>query len=249
MLKNKTLADISDNLLDAVQPGEKEEMEAADRDFHFSWKELLLYIGHKIPLILVIALVGSIIVTVWTLTLMPATFYATEKLYIMGSNSLVDLSELQIGSSLAGDYQQVFVNSEIHERVREKLDHEYTNEEMNSKIKVSVNSRILSIRIEDENEYLALQMVKEYAKEASSFIEERMGSRIPSVFEDARIMDDDREVVKKALIGFFVPAVVLLLAFAAAFVLNDRASGLRDVESSAGAPVLGALGICGGKRR
>ena len=68
----------------------------------------------KIHWILLTALVGAGIAFAIVRFLVTPIYQATAKIYIVGSDTTISLSDLQIGSNLAADYKEVFKNWHVH---------------------------------------------------------------------------------------------------------------------------------------
>ena len=190
-----------------------------------------------------VGLLCAVVLTAGVYFATPVMYEATKKLYMSSSSSLVDLTALQLGDSLATDYAQVFRNIEVHETVRQALRLDLTDRELNNMISVSrlSGTHILVITVMAENEYLALRMVDEYAETGRLFIEARMGGRLPSVFEEATVQPSRRQLPQKAVIGFIAGALVTALLYAAFFFFDTRIKDRSSLEKKAGIAILGAM--------
>ena len=206
--------------------------------------EVFRILKSKVLLVGCVGLICAVLMIVWVLTLMPRAYEATEKLYVSGgSSSILDLSALQIGSSLSTDYQEVFRNKEIHEQVRQRLFLEYTDTELDSMISITnPTGRILVIKIKSlVSEYEAKRMVEEYCEAARLFIEERMGGKMPSVFETATILEWRRGLAVKTIIAFIVGLFLAAMSVLAVHYLVDRLENRQQIETWEMA-FLGAIG-------
>ena len=73
--------------------------------------ELFYRLLENLKFIIPAALIGALLAGVYTFNFVTPKYTATSKLYVVNtSNSVVDLSALQIGSQLASDYKEVFSN-------------------------------------------------------------------------------------------------------------------------------------------
>ena len=91
----------------------------------------------KIHWILLTALAGAAIAGVLVYRVITPVYQATSKIYIVGSDTTISLSDLQIGSNLAADYQEVFKNWHVHELVDKRLNLDYSYTQLSSMISVS----------------------------------------------------------------------------------------------------------------
>ncbi len=119
------------------------------------------------------ALLGAVLAALYTFCLVTPKYTATSKLYVVNtSNSVVDLSALQIGTQLADDYKEVFSNWHVHERVIQELDLPYSYKELNNMVSVTNtdSQRILHIKVESTTPDEAKLLADTYARVAQEFI-------------------------------------------------------------------------------
>lgn len=77
--------------------------------------------------VIIAAVLGAVLGGVYAYQNIVPLYSATAKLYVISSgNSVVNLSDLQIGSFLKLDYQEVFRTWEVHEMVRDALNLPYS---------------------------------------------------------------------------------------------------------------------------
>ena len=78
--------------------------------------ELFYRLLDKVKFIIVAALLGAIIAFCATKFFMTPMYQASAKLYVLNSSGTsLNLSQIQLSSSLASDYVQVFDNWHVHE--------------------------------------------------------------------------------------------------------------------------------------
>ena len=84
--------------------------------------ELFYYLLEHIKQLVAAVVVGALVMLLVSLFFLTPQYEATSKLYVMARNdSAVNLSDLQIGSYLTSDYQEVFKTWEVHEQVLQNL--------------------------------------------------------------------------------------------------------------------------------
>ena len=108
---------------------------------------------------------------------MTPKYEATSKIYVLSSkDSVVNLSDLQLGTYLASDYQEVFVTREVSEKVISNLALSYTLEDLQKMMKVTNpnGTRILYITITSEDPDEAAAISNEFSSVASDYIAEVM---------------------------------------------------------------------------
>lgn len=98
------------------------------------------------------------------------TYSATSKLYIVNRDSSgVKISDLQLGTALTLDYQEVFKTWEVHEMVIEELGLPYSYQEMQSMLTVSnpEDTRVLYITVTYPDAKMAAEIANSYADRKS----------------------------------------------------------------------------------
>ena len=140
------------------------------------WASLLFRLLEKIHWILLAATVGAAATFFYVRYSVTPIYQATSKLYIAGSETSISLSDLQLGSTLAKDYQEVFKIWHIHEMVDEKLGLNYSYGRLGSMVSVSVpdGSHVLYIRINSADPEEARQLADTYAEVVQDFIANKM---------------------------------------------------------------------------
>ena len=105
------------------------------------------------------------------------TYSATSKLYIVHKDSSdVNIADLQLGTALTLDYQEVFKTWEVHEMVIKELDLPYSYQQMQSMLTISnpEDTRVLYITVTHSDAKMAAAIANSYAKAAKEFIIDTM---------------------------------------------------------------------------
>ena len=148
---------------------------------------LFFAILEKFWLVVICAIAGALIMG-WMAGRSSTTYTATAKLYIVDTSSgSINIANLQLGTVLTLDYQEVFKTWEVHEMVIEDLGLPYSYEQMQSLISVSnpEDTRILYITVRFPDAKMAADIANAYAKAAKTFIINTMRGEEPSDFSIA----------------------------------------------------------------
>ena len=94
------------------------------------WVSVLFRLLEKIHWIILTALIGAVLAWFYVTNIATPVYQATSKIYIAGSDTTISLSDLQMGSTLAVDYQEVFKIWHVHEMVDERLNLNYSYSEL-----------------------------------------------------------------------------------------------------------------------
>lgn len=83
--------------------------------------ELFYRLLDKAWLIVLVGVLAAVVMGVYTHFFVDDSYTASTKLYVIGDNSAIDLTQLNFGDKLADDYVQVFKNRDVHSSVRKLL--------------------------------------------------------------------------------------------------------------------------------
>lgn len=206
---------------------------------------LMFHILEKFWLVVVLAVVCAGAAGLYARKAVP-TYTATAKLYIVNPNSNgINIADLQLGTVLTLDYQEVFKTWEVHEMVREELNLPYSYQQMQSFISVvnPEDTRLLYIYATYTDAQTAADIANAYAKAAKTFIINTMRGEEPSDFSIALVPSTAQVVSKTSTIikGFLLGTVLAIGILTLLFVLDDRPRTPEDIENYAGIPTLAVL--------
>ena len=99
------------------------KLRQADEDLGIDLYDLFYLFRQKLPGILVSMVLGGMLVGMFTFFFIAPKYEATSKLYIVSSSSdsVVNLTDLQIGTSLTADYEELVLSRPVLESVIENL--------------------------------------------------------------------------------------------------------------------------------
>lgn len=171
------------------------------------------------------------------------TYSATAKLYIVDLDSSgVNIADLQLGTVLALDYQEVFKTWEVHEMVIEELNLPYSYEQMQSMLTISnpEDTRILYITVTHSDAKMAADIANSYAKAAKTFIINTMEGVEPSDFSIALepSVGYSTSTGASVVIGFVGGGVLAAAMLALLFVLDNRPRSPEAIRQYGGIPTL-----------
>ena len=180
----------------------------------------------KVHWIILTALIGAAIAGVLVFKFITPIYEATAKIYIVGSDTTISLTDLQIGSNLAADYQEVFKNWHVHELVDKRLNLDYSYTKLAGMITITnpQNTHVLYVNVKSPDPQEAKVIADTYAQVAREFIATKMDMREPNIFEEAKL--PDRPVTPKKtrdiIIGFVIGALLAMAVIAIKFFSDDR---------------------------
>lgn len=206
----------------------------------------------KIKYIILAAVLGLLLSAGYTYFMIVPQYEATAKLYVLNSgDSVVNLSDLQIGNYLASDYTEVFKTWEVNEMVRSNLGLDYSYGKLSSMVSVSnpEDTRILYITVKSPSPQEAMDMANEYAKVVSDYVSRIMATERPNTLSLA-IMPTSPVSPKKTqnlMLGFLLGIAVAVGIIVVHFLLDDRIKSADDVLKYTGMTVLSIVPYQGAK--
>lgn len=209
------------------------------------WVSVLFRLLEKIHWIALTAVVGAILAWIYVTGIVTPVYQATSKIYIAGSDTTISLSDLQLGSTLAVDYQEVFKIWHVHEMVDERLDLNYSYSQLENMVSVNNpnGSHLLYIYVKSPDPEEAKLLADTYAEVVQDYIANRMELRRPQILEKARTPNKpispnvSAAVVKGALFGGL--GMILILLFV--FILDDRIRTGEDITKAVNLPTFGVV--------
>jgi len=203
---------------------------------------LFFAILEKFWLVVICAIVGAAMMG-WMASNSTTTYTATAKLYIVDTSSgSINIANLQLGTVLTLDYQEVFKTWEVHQMVIEELDLPYSYGQMQSMLSVSnpEDTRILYITVAFPDAKMAADIANAYAKAAKTFIINTMRGEEPSDFSIALEPSVGYTVNKssRVVMGFMLGSVMAVGLLTLLYVLDNRPRSPEAIETYGGIPTL-----------
>ncbi len=198
--------------------------------------DLLSYYLSKWPYILMGLLVGAVIAGCYTFFMITPKYTATSKLYMVSSSndSVVDLTDLNIGTSLSSDYAELLKVRPILEGIIEEEGLDYDYDQLSDMINLTSigDTRILQIDVESPSPKEAMTIANALADKAESEIPRLMDTSKPNIAEYA-IQPDKKSspsLTKNTLIGALLGMVLLLVILTVPYLMDDSINSSEDVE-------------------
>ena len=217
-----------------------------DAEFEIDLMEVLLRLLEKWKLIIAGALVGAVLMAMYSFILATPMYEATSKLYVLNSSdSAINLSDLQIGSYLTSDYMEVFDTWEVNEMVRQNQNLSYTREELADMLTLTnpSNTRILNITVTSSDPQEAADIANEYADVAGQYISATMQTDQPSLLSEALTPDKPVSPKKKrnVVLGFLLGALLVCAGVIIQYLLDDKIKNEEDIKKYVGLPTLSVV--------
>lgn len=210
-------------------------------------RELFLVILSKFWIIfftgLILALVGFIL----SRFVLTPQYESVTKIYVLSKQNETNItySDLQMGSQLTKDYQELIVSRPVLENViiEQNLNEDY--EQLKNKIEVTIpnDTRIISITVTDESPYNAMNIANSIREYSADQIATVMDIKAVNVVEEASLPTNPSSpnVLKNSLIGGLIGLFLAVGLVVFHFVMDDTIKNQEDIEKRLGLSTLATI--------
>lgn len=196
--------------------------------------------------IIFIALVVGTIALLGSVFLIKPKYTSTTRIYVVSSTAdSITNQDLQAGSYLVKDYQEVITSNEVLSSVIDKEKLSLTPNELSSMISVTIptDTRVISISVEDENAQEATTIANTVREVAAEKIKAVTKVDDVTTLEAAEVPKEPSSpnIKRNTLIGVIAGGVLAVISIIILEVLDDRVRRPEDIEDVLGLPLLGIV--------
>lgn len=212
--------------------------------------ELFFEFLRHIWAILFATIAGALVAGLITVFVLTPMYTSTSQLYIMSKSSMVDLSSLQMSTSLTADYEEMIKTRPVVEQVIENLGLKTSYGELLSHISISneTNTRIIKITVEYDDPVVAKDIANELANVSKEQIAQIMNVDEPRIVEPAIVAKSQSSPNngKNVVIGALVGLLLALAFFTIRYIMDDTIKNADDIEKYLGLNTLASIPLEGG---
>lgn len=218
--------------------------------------ELFSVLWNKAYIIILAGIVLAFAAFAWTQLFITPKYTATTSMYMLtktDGSSGVTSTDLQTGTQLTQDYMELAKSRSVLEKVIATLNLDMTAEELGSSITTenTENTRILTIKVENEDPELARDIANALREAASNKIKDIMDIDAVNTIEEANLptSPSSPSVMKNTAIGAFLGILLSAGIIILIFILDDTVKTPDDVENYLGLNVLTSIPIQEGEEK
>ena len=224
----------------------------ANEEVEIDLKELFYLIKSRLWIIILSGAIMAMAVGLYSKFMITPIYTSKTQLYILSkSTSITSLADIQIGTQLTQDYMVLIKSRPVVNQVIENLYINTTYEELVGGISVAnpVNTRILEIRVNYPNPYLAKRIADEFAKVSTEQIAKIMSTEKPTIVDEGIVptAPSNPNVIKNAFIGGMLGAIIAGAIIIVLNMMDDTIKGSDDVERYLNLSTLGLIPMENGK--
>ena len=214
-------------------------------EFEIDLKDLFFEIVGEWKKIVISTVLAAVIMYVVSAFIMVPQYESTSKLYLVKSDSISNLTDLQLGTNLAKDYMEIIDGRPILDEVIKNLKLDYSYEELKNMMEFNnpTSSRIIEIKVVHSDAQMAKSIADEMADVAAEYIKVKMSQEKPAVLQYGYVSEDAvspntmTNTILGALIGAFLAIAIIVITY----LLNDTIMTPDDMEKKVGINVLASL--------
>ena len=221
-----------------------------DRIDDFELIDLFGYYFSRLPMLIAAMLIGAVVAGLVTQLLIPDRYTATSRMYMVSASSdtVVNLADLNIGTSLSSDYVELMQTRPVVEGVIQSLGLDYSYEELLKMLSLSVvpNTRIVKISATSVDPKEAMAIANQMAKTSRVELPKVMEAPTPTVAEFA-VLPTKRSApslstnVVAGALGMLLLALVVLTVI---YWMDDTIKTSEDLEKVFGIIALSVIPEC-----
>ena len=225
------------NEMQQVQQVEEQEIDLVEV-FYVLWRKVWILLASIVAGVLL-----SAAVTVFFIT---PEYEAKAEIYILSkTTSITSLADLQIGASLAADFQIIATTREVVEPVMEDLGIDEKYEDFVKTIDVTnpTNSHMLELTVTNNNPVLAAKVCNALADQLRMRIAEVMSTDTPSSVSDAVVPEErsSPSLLINCIVGGLIFFVIAAAAILIGHFMDDTIKDEDDVKRYLGLETLAAI--------
>lgn len=218
-----------------------------DDDKEIDLVDLAYALMDKLHFIILAFLLGAVLLNAYAYFFIKPTYQSTAKLYVVSASedSVVNLSDLNIGMSLTKDYEELMLSYPLLDQVILKLNLNYDYEQLAQMITLENpdDTRVLKITVTSTDPEQAKDIANTIAELSVEYLPETMSTNAPNIAQVARTPERKAgpSYLKYTMIGAFLGAFLYCLIVIIKYLLDDTIHTASDMEKYFGIVPLASI--------
>ena len=208
--------------------------------------ELFLNVKKHFIKIIAVMLAFAIVAAIYTNYFVKPLYKSTSKIYILtNSQTIISVSDLQIGSALAYDYEELIKSRPVQEEVIKNLNLHMSYGALLSRVSVNnpEKTRMVTITITYEDPVVAMKIANEMAEVSRKKIATIMKMDTPEIVEDAIVAKgpSSPNMKKNVMMAMMLGAILSVGVILILQMLDNTVYTPEDVELLIGLNTLAVI--------
>ena len=186
--------------------------------------------------LLLCLLAGAVIFNAYAFFGIQPTYQSTSKLYVVSTSddSVVNLNDLNLGTSLTSDYEELMLSYPVLNRVIDRLDLDVTSDELAKAFSLNnpSDTRILEITATSTDPQMAMDLAETMAEEAIDYLPDTMSTLAPNLAQHAKLPESKvaPSYTKFTMIGALLGLLICAAFFIVKYLMDDTIHTADDME-------------------
>lgn len=215
---------------------ELNQMNYDDDEIEIDLLELFYMIKRKFVIIIVCFVLGAVGAFLATYFGIKPTYQSTAKIYVVSAskNSVLDLTGINMGSSLAADYEQLILSDTVLNNVIKELNLNMKASDLAKKLELNnpADTRILEIIATTTDPKLSKEIANKVVDISLKYLPKTMSANPPNIAQRAKIVPYKvgPSYTKNTLIGGMAMAFLYCAYLMIRFLMDDTIKTPEEME-------------------
>lgn len=208
----------------------------AEDEMEIDLLDLAYVLLDKIHYIILCLLAGAVLLNAFSFFCIRPTYQATAKMYVVSASndSVVDLTDLNIGTSLTSDYEQLMLSYPVLDQVIDELDLDMETEDLAQMVTLEnpQDTRILNVTATSTDPVEAMNIANKLTEVSVEYLPETMSTNPPNIAQQAQLPDEKAapSYARYTLIGALLGAILYCAYLTVRYLLDDTIRTSEDME-------------------
>ena len=186
--------------------------------------------------LLVCLLAGAVLLNAYAFFGIEPTYESTSKLYVVSASddSVVNLSDLNLGTSLTADYEELMLSYPVLNRVIDELKLDMTYDELKDLYTLNnpSDTRVLQITATTTDPQLSMDLAETMAEVAVSYLPETMSTLAPNIAQHAKLPEHKAapSYMKFTLMGGLLGLILCCGVLIVRYLMDDTIHTAEEME-------------------
>ena len=186
--------------------------------------------------LLISLIAGAVLLGAYSFFFIAPTYESTAKLYVVSASddSVVNLSDLNLGTSLTADYEQLMLSYPVLNRVIDqlKLDMDYEDLKDLYTLNNPADTRVLQITATTTDPQLSMDLAETMAEVSVSYLPETMSTLAPNIAQHAKLPEHKAapSYAKFTLMGGLLGLLLCCGVLIVRYLMDDTIHSSEDME-------------------
>ena len=186
--------------------------------------------------LLISLIAGAVLLGAYSFFFIAPTYESTAKLYVVSASddSVVNLSDLNLGTSLTADYEQLMLSYPVLNQVIDKLKLDMTADSLKRLYTLNnpSDTRILQIKATTTDPQFSMDLAETMAEVAVSYLPDTMSTKAPNIAQHAKLADHKAgpSYMKYTMIGALLGLILMAGLLIVQYLMDDTVHTAEDME-------------------